>query len=826
MIKKLFSIALICSAFIANSQNFSLVYPFTAVTPSTGLTDPTLVPTAIGITSGSFSAVGTPSANPNASFRFSFVGWPNGAITTVDTYSTMTGAINTSQYYEITITPQSGYTVTLNTMSFGVRRSGTGIRSYAVRTNIDNYTNNLPASVGTNTNLSVVGMNEFFWNYDVTSTSADQLGSTINFYGATITTATSFRFYGWNSEAAGGTFSIDNVSINGDAYSTTVPCSPPFLWAINGNSAICINQSLNLSSAILGSSPYVYDWSGSGSFNSTNSFSTSVASATSSDYTLSVSNACGSATSVVTATVNALPTVSVTSAAICAGSSATLTATGTASSYVWNTGDGTAGIVVTPTTSIIDYTVTGTDGNNCLADAIATVTVNALPIISVNSESICAGNSATLAATGTSSSYVWNTGDVTAGIVVTPTASIIDYTVTGTDSNTCSADAIATVIVNALPTIVVNSEAICSGSSATLTATGTASSYVWNTGDGTAGIVVTPTTSIIDYTVTGTDGNNCLADAIATVTVNALPIISVNSESICAGNSATLAATGTSSSYVWNTGDVTAGIVVTPTASIIDYTVTGTDSNTCSADAIATVTLNALPIISVNSESICAGNSATLTASGASTYTWSPTDVNSSIVVTPTASVNQYTVMATDVNNCQNMTVATVTVNALPVVTLSTASVNLQCVTINSVTLDGGSPLNGVYIGNGVTAGVFSPATVGVGTYTITYTFTDLNNCSNSASDNITVDACTGIQVLKSESFTIYPNPTNGVVVINAPVLPANVNVFDVNGKLVISQNITAMESAIDLSNVVNGIYQLTITTEQKSFNYKIMVNK
>jgi hypothetical protein len=754
MIKKLFSIALICSAFIANSQNFSLVYPFTAVTPSTGLTDPTLVPTAIGITSGSFSAVGTPSANPNASFRFSFVGWPNGAITTVDTYSTMTGAINTSQYYEITITPQSGYTVTLNTMSFGVRRSGTGIRSYAVRTNIDNYTNNLPASVGTNTNLSVVGMNEFFWNYDVTSTSADQLGSTINFYGATITTATSFRFYGWNSEAAGGTFSIDNVSINGDAYSTTAPCSPPFLWAINGNSAICINQSLNLSSAILGSSPYLYDWSGSGSFNSTNSFSTSVASATSSDYTLSVSNACGSATSVVTATVNALPTVSVTSAAICAGSSATLAATGTASSYVWNTGDGTADIVVTPTTSIIDYTVTGTDGNNCLADAIATVTVNALPIISVNSESICAGNSATLAATGTSSSYVWNTGDVTAGIVVTPTASIIDYTVTGTDSNTCSADAIATVTVNALPTIVVNSEAICSGSSATLTATGTASSYVWNT------------------------------------------------------------------------GDATYNIVVTPTLSLVSYTVTGTDSNTCSADAIATVTLNALPIISVNSESICAGNSATLTASGASTYTWSPTDVNSSIVVTPTASVNQYTVMATDVNNCQNMTVATVTVNALPVVTLSTASVNLQCVTINSVTLDGGSPLNGVYIGNGVTAGVFSPATVGVGTYTITYTFTDLNNCSNSASDNIMVDACTGIQVLKSESFTIYPNPTNGVVVINAPVFPANVNVFDVNGKLVISQNITAMESVLDLSNVVNGIYQLTITTEQKSFNYKIMVNK
>jgi hypothetical protein len=51
------------------------------------------------------------------------------------------------------------------------------------------------------------------------------------------------------------------------------------------------------------------------------------------------------------------------------------------------------------------------------------------------------------------------------------------------------------------------------------------------------------------------------------------------------------------------------------------------------------------------------------------------------------------------------MSVASVTVNALPIVTLSTASVNLQCVTINSVTLDGGTPLNGAYSGTGGAGG-------------------------------------------------------------------------------------------------------------------------
>jgi len=894
MIQKLLIIAFLCSTFISNSQNFSLSYPFSLVTTSSGLIDPTPTPTAVGVTSGSFTAVGTPSANPNAGSRFSFVGWPNGSTNGINTYSTMTGAINTSEYYEITITPQSGYTIALNTMSFTIQRSSTGIRSYAVRTNIDNYANNLPASIVTNTtNLSVVGTNQFFWNLD--GTTSAQSGSTINFYGTTITSSFTLRFYGWNSEASGGTFSIDNVLINGDAYSSSVPCNPPFLWAINGNSPICTNQSLNLSSAILGSGPFAYDWSGSGSLSAVNLYSTSISSAISSDYTFSVSNACGTATSVVTATVNSLPTISVNSESICAGSSATLSATSTAASFVWNTGGTNAAVVVTPVTSPITYTVTGTDGNNCSASAIASVTLISLPTISVNSESICAGNSATLTVAGTASNYLWNTGDATPSIVVTPTTSIANYTVTGTDSNNCSATTIAAVTINALPIILVNSESICAGNSATLTVSG-ALTYTWSTSDNNSSIVVTPTTSVSQFMVMATDANNCENMAIASVTVNALPTISVNSESICAGTSATLTASG-ATTYTWSTSEINSSIVVTPTVSISQYMVMATDANNCENMAIANVTVNALPTISVNSESICAGTSATLTASGATTYTWStsdnnssivvtptvsisqymimatdanncenmamasvtvnalPTilvnsesicagtsatltasggttytwstsDNNSSIVVTPTGSVNQYTVIATDANNCENMSVASVTVNALPIVTLSTASVNLQCVTVNSVTLDGGTPLNGAYSGTGVVAGVFSPSAVGVGTYTITYAFTDGNNCSNSASDFITVDACTGIQNLKTESFTIYPNPVNDAVFINSLLFPANVNVFDVNGKLVISQNITALENEINLSNCVNGIYQLNITIGQKSFNYKIMINK
>lgn len=223
MIKHLLSFSLLLAAFAVKAQSFSVTYSFVATTSVSGTTDPSIPPTATGITCGSFVAVGT-STNPTATGRFSFTNWPTGATTAVDTYSTMTGALDAGKYYEVTLTPDAGYELTLTDITFGVRRSGTGIRSYAVRSSADTYATNLPASVGTSTNLSVVGSNEFFWNFDATSTSSDQNGSSVTLSGASFTgivNPITFRFFAWNSEANTGTFSIDNVTFNGSVTMST-----------------------------------------------------------------------------------------------------------------------------------------------------------------------------------------------------------------------------------------------------------------------------------------------------------------------------------------------------------------------------------------------------------------------------------------------------------------------------------------------------------------------------------------------------------------------------------------------------------------------------
>ena len=232
MIKKitlLLALAIFSSGIMV-AQSFTALYTFDSVkAPSTnpivigsGLVDPTPVPTATGVTFGSFSSTGA-SANPNATARFSYTGWPLGAVNGNDVYSSLPDSMSASKYYEVTITPSSGFTLTLSSITFKAQRSGTGIRRYSVRSSADAFASNLSASINpSNTKLSVQAGDIFFWNVD--STVTGQTGSTITLSGSSFTNVTSpvkFRFYGWNAEANGGTFSIDNVSFVGSVSGAT-----------------------------------------------------------------------------------------------------------------------------------------------------------------------------------------------------------------------------------------------------------------------------------------------------------------------------------------------------------------------------------------------------------------------------------------------------------------------------------------------------------------------------------------------------------------------------------------------------------------------------
>ena len=216
--KKLYTLFFISLASISFAQVFTATYNFAGVSATTGATDPSPVPTVTGLTFGNFTAVNTvsPPANSAASGRFAFANQPLGAADADNTYANYGGALSPTTYFQVTITPTSGTAYNLTGITFKFQRSGTGVRNYSVRSSVDSYAANLPASINpVNPILEVVSGNIFFHNVD---SSFGQVGSTITLSGPSFTNLTgpvTFRFYGWNSEQVLGNFSIDDVVISG-----------------------------------------------------------------------------------------------------------------------------------------------------------------------------------------------------------------------------------------------------------------------------------------------------------------------------------------------------------------------------------------------------------------------------------------------------------------------------------------------------------------------------------------------------------------------------------------------------------------------------------
>jgi hypothetical protein len=110
-------------------------------------------------------------------------------------------------------------------------------------------------------------------------------------------------------------------------------------------------------------------------------------------------------------------------------------------------------------------------------------------------------------------------------------------------------------------------------------------------------------------------------------------------------------------------------------------------------------------------------------------------------------------------------TSSSVTINALPVVSISGAAAS-YCINGADVTLTG-SPAGGTFTGNGMAGNVFTPATAGLGPHTITYSYTDPNGCSGSATQNINVNAIPTVSISGLNNAYILADPT--VVMTGSP---------------------------------------------------------
>lgn len=197
-----------------------------------------------------------------------------------------------------------------------------------------------------------------------------------------------------------------------------------------------------------------------------------------------------------------------------------------------------------------------------------------------------------------------------------------------------------------------------------------------------------------------------------------------------------------------------------------------------------------------SSTTFCSGGSVVLNTTIGTNFTYEWYN-NSNLIANANSSsystnlAGNYTVKITD-GVCDSTSSSTVViVNQNPTVNLPSIG-QFNEINASSITL-AGSPSGGTYSGNGVSGNIFTPLIAGLGTQTITYDYTNSNNCSGSASQNTIVYDTTGIvctsydttfitvtdtllinvqfaglnNATGTTTIKIYPNPTSDIIYIN-----------------------------------------------------------
>ena len=464
-------------------------------------------------------------------------------------------------------------------------------------------------------------------------------------------------------------------------------------------------------------------------------------------YYVTVTNASGcSATSTATAvTVNPLPTATIVAngpTTFCQGGSVTLTA-GAGASYLWSNNLTTQSITVSATGT---YTVTLTNASGCSATSLPiAVTTFAAPVASITalgSTTFCQGGNVILVANaGQGYSYQWFNNTNNQSLTVTSAGS---YAVTVTDANGCSAVSSPTVVtVNATPVATITASGattFCQGGTVTLTA-GTGSSYLWSNNATTQSITVSTSGT---FTVTVANANGCTAvSAPVIVSVNQLPLATITANgptTFCQGGSVTLVSTP-GVSYLWSGNNaITQSNTVTTSGT---YTVTVTNSDGCSATSTGVaVTVNSATVPTITaggSTTICQGTNVLLTASAGTAYAWNTGETTPSILA---STDGPFTVTVTNASGCTATSTTIIIVNPLPTIAAITGS-NDVCqgatTTLTSATVGGVWSTSNNSIATVSASGVVTG--ISNGNAIISYTVTNANGCTNSATASMSVNA-------------------------------------------------------------------------------------
>jgi hypothetical protein len=508
------------------------------------------------------------------------------------------------------------------------------------------------------------------------------------------------------------------------------------------------------------------------------------------------------------------------------------------------------------------------------------VTVEGAPGLSVGStplanRNICAGSTTTLLASASAgSTLAWYDAPTggnllgTGATYITPTLSnTTSFYVNATSVGGCVSTRTLAVSVYKSPNDISNAgaQSICFGQNTVISANTSPGSISWYNA-ATGGTLLASALSLNTGTLATTttfyaENNNayCIPPRTPfTVTVTPIPSAPLNTtpagnQSVCYPNTTTTlsaSGVGTLNWYASATGGTVLATGTTFTNPGIVFTTTyyvADNLGSCISPSRTAVTVTVTSVSSPAftgsaSISICSGNTASLTATSPGPISWfaSPTGTTAlttgTVYTTPTLTSNTSYYISTTSNGCESpRAVKTVTVKPIPAAPIDMTvsqggSLNICSGQSTTIYTDNYDNWFTVPIGGSMIAGGSQYSTPSLTTNTTYYAEYNLNGCpSLRTAITVTVSACTGIKEAQElNSISLQPNPASTFFTLNNVAEGTLVSVFDVTGKVVISNsNIDGSKTmTIETDNLPNGIYVIQLKNNGAVAHKKLIVSK
>jgi PKD repeat protein len=567
-------------------------------------------------------------------------------------------------------------------------------------------------------------------------------------------------------------------------------------------------------------------------------------------------SSCASTRTAVTVIVNPVPPAPAVGqpGAICIGDNPpTLSASGTNVIFDWYDaavngtllqGNSSNYVPTITLPGTYTYYVEAVGVGNCSSSTRTPVTlvVNALPLVGIatSDNTLCANDTpvpifgfpggGTFLGQGISGS-TFDPADAPLG------TSTVTYTYT--DGNGCSNTQSQQYIVYDVPAPLITtngSTTLCNGGDVTLDAGSGFTNYAWTPGGENTQTITVATSGLYAVTVTSTDG--CVGSATNTINVALVPDTFVSAPILgdvtvfCVGTNinTTLDAGPGYTSYTWNPGNVQSQTLnVTAPGT---YVITVQNSLGCefvdSVD-VGYSTIDAL-IIPNGPLLFCLGDSVQLSVDPAYSYQWNSGSTTQAIEVTQTGT---YVVTVADQYGCEATDSIDVTVEFPPIADFNygqesnSLDMNFYDFSSNGTTYDWD-------FGDG-SAGSTDQNPVHTfplpGDYTVTLTVT--NSCGEDVYTIVVPVKTVGLPELDIEKFTVYPNPTDGMLQVrfNSTSSQAiDVRIMNMLGQQLMGDSMNnfsgAFQKSYDLSSLSSGVYLFQIVTEKGSRTERVIVSK